>query len=84
MINRPESVIGLEDGSYLVRGHVSDDEAVAAIRKEFDSRFELDAGCFTEHCYMRAIPCPGWSAYDYRYEYSAPGRGAFACTAVWV
>ena len=80
-------VIPLTDGSYLVRGYMTEEEAVAIIREECDPDFDLDRYCRVEQCHMRAIPDKAAQKagdYDYRYEHSKPGRGAFACTAVWV
>lgn len=86
MSNNADLVILLIDGSYLIRGHVSREEAEAIIQQNDDPDFRLDQYCFVEQCYVRAIPMPKdqRTDYDYRYEHSAPGRGAFACTAVWI
>ena len=91
MIIRPEprtlniqshKVIALEDG-YIVRGHVSGLEAEHLIQMEHDPRFRLSDDSL-EHVHMRAIPCQPGSDYDYRYEYSEPGRGAFPCSVIWL
>jgi hypothetical protein len=81
MIKRPR-VIYLVDGSFLIRSWVSRDEAEAIIQREHDPCFEL-GDWPVEQTYMRAIPAPHCPDYDIRYEHSEPGRGAFACTAIW-
>ena len=80
----------VDDGGYamgyLVKGHVSDGELMAAIRdKTSYDTFELAHAKSIERTVQRKVPCrdPG-TVWAFMYWPSDPGRGAFECTIAWM
>ena len=70
---------------YLVKGHVSDDELVAAIREEtpFDE-FEISDAKSVERSVQRKVPYHDRAIWEFMYWPSKAGRGAFKCTIAWL
>jgi hypothetical protein len=87
MIHRTVDVQPVTDGShtigYIAKGHITRKELETAIRRAFDAEFEIDALDYVDQTVMRCIPAPHTDEYDFTYEYSEPGRGAFKCTTVY-
>lgn len=83
----PLDVQPISDGGgtcgYIAKGHISKEELEAAIRWSWNDEFEIGS-LPIEHTVMRCIPTPHTDEYDFIYEYSEPGRGAFKCTAVYL
>lgn len=83
-------VQSISDGSgtcgYIAKGHITNEAFEAAIRQSGWSgadEFEI-AGRLVDQTTMRCIPAPHIDEYDFTYEYSEPGRGAFKCTVVYL
>ena len=85
----PEMVECILDDSddasgYLVKGDVTDQQLVAAIRKEYAPDFELSWAVSIERAVMRKVPSPWHDNFDFLYWPSELGRGAFECTIAWM
>ena len=70
---------------YLVKGHVSDEELVAAICEQtsYDT-FEISCAKYVERGVYRKVPCSSHETWAFMYWPSEPGPGAFACTVAWL
>jgi len=83
----PLDVQPISDGGgtcgYIAKGHITKEELEAAIRWSWDDEFEI-GNLYIEHTVMRCIPTPWMDEYDFIYEYSEPGQGAFKCTTVYL
>lgn len=90
MIKHTVDVQSISDGGgtcgYIAKGHITRQELELAIRQSGWSganEFEV-AGRHVDQTIMRCIPAPHMDGYDFTYEYSDPGRGAFKCTVVYL
>ena len=87
MINRTVDVQPVSDSGhtigYVAKGHISRKALEAAIRWSWDDEFEI-GDLLVDQTIMRCIPRPHADEYDFVYEYSEPGRGAFKCTTVYL
>ena len=72
-------------GGYVAKGWVDFDELAEEIEKQYGHDIAIDQpGLVKEHTIMRKIPTPWHDEWDFIFEYSNPGRGAFKCTAIWL
>jgi len=82
----PLDVQPISDGGgtcgYIAKGHITREELEAAIRWSWNDEFEIGE-LQVEHTVMRCVPAPHTDEYDFTYEYSEPGHGAFKCTTVY-
>lgn len=67
---------------YVAKGYVTVEEFEAAIRWQWDKEFVINPKK-VNHVVLRCIPTPYERDYNFRYEYSKPGRGAFKATEIY-